>query len=174
MTFTYGCSGKEMNPDALRIVSSDEVEMAIAKWRVYVIHFLDAPPGWAKAEWRKDHLSWILGVVLPSLLLPSDIRRIATEAYLAGEEAISDGSSVVPDAHRYGNIKDWEGVAHDYLFCLHHLDRADAYGHRWSFWEANNMYRRGWFCDGQYIRGVAWLAGLTVGSWPQWKWGKTP
>lgn len=126
-------------------------------------------PSKDKSEWDKDHAAFFIARVFPILDMPLDIRRIAIEAYLTKDfEAWSDGSSVVPDSMRYGYTKDWQGIMHDYLFYLHHLDLPDALGHSWSYWEANNAYRRAWLVEGSYGRSILWYFGLTVGSWPVW------
>ena len=87
------------------------------------------------------------------------------EAYLAGYEMVSDGSSVVPDQW---NWKDISGVTHDYIFMLHRLNLKDAYDHQWGLAEANNAYRDIWIAAGRPWRGWAWWVGLTAGSW--WIW----
>lgn len=121
------------------------------------------------AEWDKDHHAFYIYRVLPILDLPLDLRQLAAEAYLTpGFEQYSDGSTLVPNDHRYGHTKDWEGCMHDYLFYLHHLGAADAYGRTWGYWASNNMYRRAWACSGEVVRSVVWYTGLTVGSWLFW------
>ena len=119
-------------------------------------------------EWNQEHVNYVLGVILPALKMPIKVRRMAIEAYLAGMEKNSDGSSVVPNELRYGRMKDWEGVMHDYIFTLHHLGLADSFGHTWGWTEANNAYREAWVADGMRWRGDLWWAGLMIGSWPVW------
>jgi hypothetical protein len=155
-----------MSRGPLVIVTAEAVTDAIADWRVWAM--MAELPTWEPEEWAKDHGSFILGLVMPAVRPADWIRRIVTEAYLAGMEAQSDGSSLVPDSARYGNVKDWQGVAHDYVGRLHVENRPDAFGHRWTFWESNWMYNRAWAADGQPLRGWLWWAGLTAGYWPRW------
>ena len=142
------------------------VERAIDHYKSWIM--LARIPENDSAEWDKNHAAFFIGQVLPILGLPIKIRRIAVEAYLSGYENYSDGSSVVPDGFRYGNTKDWQGVTHDYIFHLHRERMTDAYGHYWSLAEANAMYRKGWICDGQRLRGDLWWIGLTIGAWVVW------
>lgn len=144
------------------------VEEAVRNWMQYCQLPSAGNPTWQPGEWNKDHTGFIVGRVLPVLNLPYRVHTIAVEAYLAGYEGVSDGSTVVPDSARYGRIKDWQGVMHDYIYWLHHQGLADAFGHIWSFNEANNAYRWGWICDGQRLRGDAWYLGLTLGGYPAW------
>lgn len=125
-------------------------------------------PGNGKEEWGKDHRAFIIGMVLPVLDMPIKLRRIVVEAYLAGAEEISNGSSVVPESFRYGRTKDFQGVAHDYLFWLHEHGLPDAFGHYWTLDEANKAYRDLWIADGQKCRGWLWYVGLSIGSWYVW------
>lgn len=150
-----------MNP-----VTRNDVLDAIVNWKVFASAAV--LPTQDKEEWNRRHTCFILGVVLPALRPPLKVYRIAVEAYLADEESQSDGSTLVPDELRYGNIKDWQGVMHDYIFKLHREKRTDAFGHEWHLMEANNAYRLGWIADGQWIRGNAWWLGLAVGSWYVW------
>ena len=122
-------------------------------------------PTYLPEEWHRDHRDYVIGRIIPSMRLSSKVRRIAVEAYLAGYEMVSDGSSVVPDQW---NWKDIWGVMHDYIFYLHRMGRADAYGHKWTLAEANAAYRDGWIASGHTARGWAWWVGLTAGSW--WIW----
>lgn len=123
-------------------------------------------PSYLPSEWDNDHRDYVIGVILPSMTkLPSRIRRIAVEAYLAGYELWSDGSSVVPDEW---NWKDIWGVMHDYIFWMHHAGLVDAYGRNWSWLETNDAYRTGWIVSGHRMRGWTWWTGLMIGSWPIW------
>lgn len=124
-------------------------------------------PTYLPEEWDKDHRNYVLGVVMPSMKLPAKVRRIVVEAYLAGYELVSDGSSVVPDEW---NWKDIWGVMHDYIFWLHRNGLHDAYGKTWTLAEANIAYREGWIASGHKFRGWAWWLGLSLGSW--YVWGK--
>jgi hypothetical protein len=120
-------------------------------------------------EWDRDHSAWYIARVFPVLDLPLRLRRICCEAYLTdGLEEWCDGSSVVPDSKRYGYCKDFQGVMHDYIFWTHHKGLPDAYGHVWTYDEANRAYRDAWIADGQAFRGWLYYAGLTVGAWPVW------
>jgi len=155
----------------MKIVKSIEVTAAIDEWMHYAA--ISTKPkqkpknGW-KEEWDKDHSAYFIGRVLPILYMPTKVRRIAVEAYLAGAEQDSNGSNVVPDSLRYGNTKDWQGVMHDYIFELHRRGWSDADGHTWTLAEANRAYRQAWAADGQALRGWAWWIGLTAGSWVIW------
>lgn len=156
----------------MRLVKSVEINAAISGWLHYAaiaeIPVADRKhPDWDE-EWDKDHTAFVLGLVLPRLHLANRIRRIVVEAYLAGMEDKSDGSSVVPDELRDGNMKDWPGVMHDYIFWLHSRGMSDADGKVWTLKEANAAYRDAWIADGQWLRGWAWWLGLTAGSWAVW------
>ena len=130
-------------------------------------------PTAAKDEWNKDHREFVLGVLLPMVHARAIVEKVITWAYECGMEAKSDGSSVVPDtAYDYGNIKDPMGVAHDWLFWLHHNGLADPEGHHWTLWECNRWYRQAWCDFGHPWIGRIWWTGLTLGSWVIWKWGK--
>lgn len=153
----------------MRIVKPIEVSAAIAEWLHYAA--LSTRPTFDKDEWDKDHAAFVLGRVLPRLHLPDRVRRITAEAYLAGMEKASNGSSVVPEALRDGNIKDWQGVMHDYIFWLHQRGLPDADGHYWTLAEANRAYREAWIADGQMARGWVWWTGLSIGSWVVWNRG---
>jgi hypothetical protein len=148
--------------------TKETVLCAVKHWQHYAMMAPDCPT-WEPAEWQLDHSYFIIGRILPILRPDIMVYRIAVEAYLAGMEPVSDGSSVVPDAARYGRIKDWQGVMHDYIFWLHHVKLSDAFGHVWTLAEANAAYRHGWVVDGQRFRGNVWWLGLTVGSWAIWK-----
>ena len=136
-------------------------------------YYADKVPSDSEEEWNKNHSPFILNYWLPILRPDIKIWRICAEAYLSGMEPLCDGSSGVPDClYRYGNIRDPQGVAHDYLFQLHHHDRPDAYGHTWGLDEANRMYRD--FCleDGWHILGWTRYLGLCLVSRIPWKYGK--
>jgi hypothetical protein len=153
----------------MRLVTNIEVTKAIDHWYDYAIQA--KLPSEKKSEWDKCHAAFYIGRVFPILHMPPKVRRIAVEAYLAGMEAHSDGSSVVPDSMRYGHTKDWEGVMHDYIFWLHHKGMADASGHVWTLDEANRAYKDAWIADGQALRGHLWYVGLTLGSRFYWAGG---
>jgi hypothetical protein len=136
-------------------------------------YYADKRPSDKPEEWKKDHRAFILNWYLPVLRPPDKIWRICAEAYIAGMEPLCDGSTAVPNClYRNGNIKDPQGVTHDYLFQLHHHGRSDAYGHVWTLDEANRMYRD--FCleDGWHVRGWVRYAGLCLVSIIPWTWGK--
>lgn len=145
---------------------------AVDYWESNALRLSGRAPGLPagdRSEWNRDHAMFIVCRVLPLQDLPRRVRRIAIEAYLAGGEAYSDGSSIVPDSLRYGYTKDWQGVVHDYIFYLKHWGLKDADGHEWGFREANEAYRVMWQSDGQKLRGNTWFAGLMLGAWPVWR-----
>ena len=147
----------------LRHVGAIEINSAICNPSPY---FDRAKTPWGgKDEWTKDHADYVIGLLLPFLSLPIRLRRVWIQAYLAGMEAMSDGSSVVPDL---ADWKDVAGVGHDFLFWLHHNGLPDAYGHFWTWSEANAAYRTMWTALGHPVRGWAWWAGLEIGSYPVW------
>lgn len=151
----------------LRPVTKEEVLLAMFGPERYRKNAVT--PTEAIDEWDKDHINYILGVLLPSLNMPLKVRRIATEAYLVGAEAYSDGSSVVPNSHHHGNIKDWQGVMHDYIFWLHHNGKIDAFKNVWGWEKANATYRQAWIADDdQWLIGWTWYTGLMIGSYPVW------
>lgn len=160
----------------MRMVTRTEVEHAIAFAKEYAARAHIPPskddlPDEAAREAAFNgtvHTDFVIGYVLPLLHLPAWLLRIAVEAYLSGMEADSDGSSVVPESLRYGYIKDWQGVMHDYIYWLHARALPDAFGHVWGWNEANNAYRLGWIYDGQRGRAYTWYLGLTIGSYPVW------
>ena len=128
-----------------------------------------------------SHKQFVLRVLLPSIKPPVSVWRITAEAYLTGiwlgetqkpstfEQALSDGSTLVPDlAYRWGNIKDPWGVAHDLIYIHHKLGLSDAYGVKWTLHDAHNMYRRGWLATGMPIVGSVWYLGLVLGGWVVW------
>ena len=141
---------------------------------------LDVPTT-SKDEWDKNHTQFVLRVLLPLIKPPLHVRKIVTEAYLtmfyleetkefkSFEQALSDGTSVVPDcAYRLGNMKDMWGVAHDYTYRLHKLKLKDVYDHEWSLMESHNMYRDGWIAQKNPVIGYAWWTGLVIGGWFAW------
>ncbi|MEI7879866.1 MAG: hypothetical protein WCI95_03215 [bacterium] len=151
-----------MKPALIRITRR-QVESAISCPQLWADRAV--VPTYLPAEWDKDHRDYVIGVILPSMRLPLKVRRIAVEAYLAGMELRSDGSSVIPDEW---NWKDIWGVTHDYIFMLHRCGLTDAFDHEWGLLEANTAYRQGWIASGRPFRGWAWWVGLTAGSW--WVW----
>ena len=148
------------------------------------------------AEWYKNHRSYVLQELLPTIRPPDDVWRVCAEAYLtdvefdsehenydrflpgasvvpgrkyAYEQVLSDGSSLVPDlAYDHGKIKDPWAVAHDLLYMLHDYRLPDAYGRRWGFWASNNLYRRGWIAQEHHVIANVWWFGLAVGGWVPW------
>lgn len=131
----------------------------------------DKKPTMEPEEWGKDHRDYILRYWLPMLRPNKKIWRITVEAYLSGAELRSNGSTAVPDLDLAGRIKDPMGVAHDYLFELHHLDLPDAYGHEWGLLEANRMYRDFLFECGCFAHGAVRWIGLFAVSWIPWNFG---
>lgn len=138
-------------------------------------------PTRSKEEWNKDHREFVLRVLLPQIQPPIDVWKITVEAYLTDvvletaqekktfEQALCDGSSVVPDwGYKWGNIKDPWGCGHDYIYFLHRLGLSDAYGRKWGYWAAHSMYRRGWMSQGSWGIGSVWWFGLAVGGWGAW------
>lgn len=131
-------------------------------------------------EWGKNHTAFVLRTLIPKIRPKHWIWKIVAEAYLVDlklscgdvesfEQALSDGSSMVPDlAYKHGMIKDPWGVAHDYVFFLNRLGMRDSFGKKWTFKEANKMYRDGWYSQGHYIIGTIWWIGLCVGGWVAW------
>ena len=145
-------------------------------------------------EWYKNHRSFVLQQLLPTIRPPDDVWRVCAEAYLtdvsfdaahsnfylpgvavvpgrlyAYEQVLSDGTSLVPDlAYRWGKIKDPWALAHDLLFMLHDYGLPDVYGKRWGFFAANRIYRRGWAAQHNNLIGNLWWLGLTLGSWVPW------
>lgn len=153
----------------LRRPSSAEIDYAIEHWDDYAALAKTQVPTDSRGEWNRDHTAYYIACVFPALRLPLWYRRIAIEAFLAGMEPASDGSSVVPESCKYGkHVKDWQGVVHDYLFELHRLGLADAYGHEWGYHESNWCYAQLWYEDGRVTRGTLWLIGLEVGAWVAW------
>lgn len=127
-------------------------------------------------EWDADHRAYIIGMVLPLINPPYRIYRLTVEAYLADLDGKTfeqrcDGSSVVPESKRYGlNLKDWQGVLHDYCFELHHAgDLPDAWGEVHDFWDSNDLYRDAWVADGQAWTGEYRHFVLDLCAWPVWK-----
>lgn len=145
-------------------------------------------------EWYKNHRSFVLQQLLPTVRPPADVWRVCAEAYLTDvsfdeaysdfylkgvsvvpgrkysyEEVLSDGTSLVPDlAYKWGKIKDPWALGHDILFMLHDYSLPDVFGKRWGFFAANSMYRRGWLAQHNAVVANLWWAGLTVGSWVPW------
>jgi hypothetical protein len=126
-------------------------------------------------EWNRDHREYILRYWLPTVFYNSlgntrrelKIWRFAVEAYLSGAELRSDGSTAVSDIALSG-CKDPMGVAHDYVFELHHLGWSDAYGHIWGLFEANWMYSVFFIACGHPDEGRWRFAGLCLVSWVPW------
>ena len=151
--------------------TANQVCHAIIDWLEYAKKPTAAIPTQNRYEWGLDHGDFFIGRVFPVLQIPMDIRRIVTEAYLAGYEVHSDGSSVVPESRRWGRyVKDWEGVMHDYIRWLHSRNLPDAFGTVWTYLEWNDAYRRAWDADGMSVRGCVWYAGLMAGGW--WVWNR--
>ena len=127
----------------------------------------------AEDEWNKDHKDFVLNYLLPMVRPRARVRQVMVWAYEDGMEHRSNGSSVIPDnAYDWGNIKDPQGVAHDWIFELHHKGLPDPQGHYWTLWEANNWYRLAWIdFHHECVANVYWV-GLTLGSWCVWNFGK--
>ena len=151
---------------------------------------MKTPPG----EWYKNHRSYVLQQLLPSIRPPIDVWQVCAEAYLtdvsfnaphsnfyldgvsvvpgrkyAYEEVLSDGTSLVPDlAYKWGKIKDPWALAHDLLFMLHDYSLPDVFGRKRGFFACNDLYRRGWVAQKHRVIGNVWWAGLTLGSWVPW------
>lgn len=144
------------------------------------------PPDPNSDVWNEDNRNWVLYRWLPQFARHLDIEtlHIIHEAYLADvlleatgrlltyEQALCDGSTLVPDILRpYGlrRLKDPPSVPHDYLYDLRRLGlRSIAYWREWKLDEAHRVYRDFWRAVGCDLIALERYVGLTLGGWTLW------
>jgi len=148
-----------------------------------------------KDSWYKNHRSFILQELLPSIRPPTHVWKAVAEGYLTDiefdkqhtlhstiyhepivphrfysfEQVMCDGSSLVPDiAYKWGRIKDPWAVGHDLLCMTNRYHLRDVYDKKWSRSQTDKMYRDGWYSQHRYVVGTVWWFGLVIGSWIPW------
>jgi hypothetical protein len=138
-------------------------------------------PSKDKNEWNKDHKNYVLKTLLPKIEPSKRVWRIVAEAYLTRvkleetdeiksfEEVLCDGSSFVPDlAYKWGRIKDPWAMGHDLIYLLNKFNLKDVYGNTWSYKNAQDMYRDGWYSQNFYVIGFVRWIGLMGFGWVSW------
>jgi hypothetical protein len=142
-------------------------------------------PSKNKNEWYKDHSVFVLNTLLPKIKPPKRVWRIVAEAYLTKvqyedtmeiksfEEVLCDGSTLVPDlAYKWGRIKDPWAMGHDLIYILNGLELTDVYGNIWTYKNAQDMYREGWYSQNFYWVGTVRWIGLLGFGWFFWNSNK--
>lgn len=128
-------------------------------------------------SWHGDNRRFVVELLLPAINPRDEVWHVIRWAYGydggwdgqgSSFEALSDGSTVVPDVWMGGFLKEPFAVAHDMIFEWHRLRMRDPTGRRWSLWASNVWYMRAMVDFGMPVRGAWRFVGLTLGGWTLW------